>query len=214
MTGLRDALAGLPAVARWSLLGAGGLLVALLIGAGGWTFLERRESAARLALATAVGTYRQAMADRGESQFATAAASLREFVSSYPRSSVAAQAWYFLGNVEYERRDYDAALKAFGEAAGRDTGSVGALSRLGTGYAWEAKGNPTRALEAYAEALKGRTSQDFLYAELLLASARAQELLNQPTAAVETYRRLLRQIPDHPRAGDIRIRLGSLQSGA
>lgn len=213
MTGLRDALAGLPPAARWSLLGVGGLVVALLIGGGVWTFLERREAQARLAFATTAATYRQAMVEPTEAQLTAAASALSQFLGAYPRSSVAPQAWYFLGNVEYQRRAYDPALKAFEEAARRDSGTVGTLSRLGAGYAWEAKEDPARALEAYREALKGRGPKDFLYAELLQATARAHELLNQPAAAIDTYRRLLKEIPDYPRAGDVRIRLAALGAG-
>lgn len=213
MTGLRDALAGLPPAARWSLLGFGGLVVALLIAGGVWTFLERREAQARLAFATTAATYRQAMVQPTEAQLTAAASALSQFLGAYPRSSVAPQAWYFLGNVEYQRRAYAPALKAFEEAARRDSGTVGTLSRLGAGYAWEAKEDPARALEAYREALKGRGPKDFLYAELLQATARAHELLNQPSAAIDTYRRLLKEIPDYPRAGDVRIRLAALGAG-
>lgn len=214
MTPVREALAGLPPLARWGLLGLGGLFLALLLGAGVWTVLQRREAAAHLAFADAANTYRQAMAEPSEGQLGAAARALNQFLTDYPRSSVGGQAWYFLGNVEYQRRAYDPALKAFEEAARRDQGTVGALSRLAAGYAWEAQGDPTRALATYREALTGRGPKDFLYAELLLATARAHELLNQRPAAIDAYRRFLKDLPDSPRAGEIRSRLASLGAGA
>src|SRR5262249_61625913 len=112
-----------------------------------------------------------AMAPGEEARLPDVAKALTEFLQSYPRSAPAAQAWYFLGNVEYRRGAPDAALAAFGEAARRDAGSVGLLSRLGAGYAWEAKKDPARALGAYQDALKGRRPKDFLYAESLLGVA-------------------------------------------
>ncbi|MBI2466936.1 MAG: tetratricopeptide repeat protein [Candidatus Rokubacteria bacterium] len=214
MTAVREALAGLPPLARWGLLGLGGLILALLVGAGVWTFLERREAAGRLAFADAANTYRQAMAEPGEAQVAAAAGVLTQFLKDYPRSAVAGQAWYFLGNLEYQRRAYDQALNAFEEATRRDGGTLGALSRLAAGYAWEAKGDAARALETYREALKDRGPTDFLYAELLLSTARTHEVLNQRDAAVSAYRRFLKDVPGSPRAGEVRGRLASLGAGA
>ena len=207
-------LAGLPPVARWAVLGVGGLLLVLAIVAGVWTFLQHREVSAHRAFATASAAYRQVMASGEEPRLADAAQALTQFLKDYPRSADAAQAWYSLANVEYRRGRHDAALAAFGKAAGRDSGSVGALSRLGIGYVWEAKKDPARALAAYEATLKGRGPKDFLYAELLLAAARVQEEMKQPAAAVETYRRLLKDVPDSSRAEEARTRLAILGASA
>jgi len=212
--GLWRALASLPAAARWGILSVGGLLVVLLIGAGGWAFLQQRETAARRAFASVTTTYRQAMASSHEASLAGAADALSQFLSAYPRSHAAAQAWYLLGNVHYQRRGLDAALAAFGEASRRDSGSVGALSRLGSGYVWEAKGEPSRALEEYKGALTGRDAKDFLYGDLLLAAARVQEELKQPAAAIESYKRFLKDVPSSTRADEVRIRLAILGARA
>ncbi len=211
---MRDWLAGLPPVARRVVLGVGGLLVVLLVWVGIWSVIQQREVSARRAFAVVNATYRQAMAPGEEARLADVAKSLREFLKDSPRSAAAAQAWYFLGNVEYRRGAPDAALAAFGEAARRDGGSVGALSRLGAGYAWETKNEPARALAAYQEVLKDRGPKDFLYAELLLSVARVQEQLKQPAAAVETYRRLLKDVPDSARAEEARARLAILGAAA
>lgn len=207
-------LAGLPPVARWAALGVAGLLVVLVIWIGVWAFLQHREASAHRAFATASAAHRQAMASGEEPRLADAAQTLMQFLKDYPRSAGAAEAWYLLANLEYRQGRYDAALAAFGEASGRDHGSVGALSRLGSGYAWEAKKDPTRALAAYEAALKGRGPKDFLYAELLLATARVQEELKQPAAAVQSYRRLLKDAPESSRAEEARTRLAILGAGA
>lgn len=208
-------LAGLPPAARWTVLGVGALLVALVGTVIVWTFLQHRGASARRGFAAAGTAYRQAMAATGETApLAEAEQTLKQFLRDHARSASAAQAWYFLGNVEYRRGAQDAAIAAFAEAARRDTGSVSVLSRLGAGYAWEAKKDPARALEAYQEALKGRGPKEFLYAELLLGVARAQEQLTQTPAAIETYRRLLKDVPDSPRAEEVRARLAILGAAA
>jgi TolA-binding protein len=208
-------LAGLAPAARWIILGALGVVVVLAATGAAWTFLQQREASSRQASAVAAATYRTAIAPGADAkQLDEAARSLKQFVSDYPRSAGAASAWYFLGNVEYQRGNHDDAVHAFDEAARRDSGSVGVLSRLGAGYAWEAKPDPGRALTAYQEGLKGRGPKDFQSVELLLGVARAQEQLKQPAAAIETYRRIVKEAPEAPRADEARARLAVLGASA
>ena len=49
---------------------------------------------------------------------------------------------------------------------------------------------------------------------VLLATARVQEELKQTTSAIETYRRLLKDVPDLPRADEVRSRLALLGAAA
>jgi len=211
---VRDWLAELPAVTRWILLGIGGLLAVLFLGVAVWTVLQQREASARRAFAVFTASYQQAMAAGDDARLADVAKTLTAFLKDHPRSAPAAQAWYLLGNLEYRRGAHDAALAAFGEAERRDGGSVGALSRLGAGYVWEAKNEPARALEAYQGVLKARGPKDFLFGESLLAVARVQEQLKQPDAAIESYRRLLKEAPDSVRAEEARARLAILGAAA
>ncbi len=208
-------VAGFSPVARWAVLGVVAFLVLLLATAAAWGLLQHRQASARQAYALTSTAYREAMgADASETQLADAEKAIKQFLNDYPRSPQAAQAWYALGNVEYRRGAHDAAVAAYGEAARRDSATVGILSRLGVGYAWEAKKDPTRALQAYQEALKDRGAKDFLYAEALLGVARTQEQLSQTPAAIETYRRLLKEVPASPRAEEARARLAILGAAA
>ena len=176
--------------------------------------LEHRETVAQRAFGSASVLYRQAAASNQDQALRGAVDALKQFLNDHPRSGAAAQAWYLLGNLEYRRRALDTALAAFQEASRRDSGSVGVLSRLGAGYVWEAKREPQRALEVYQAALKGRDSKDFAYGELLLALGRVQEELQERDAAVETYRRFLRDVPASGRAEEVRIRLAILGASA
>ncbi|MGH7266663.1 MAG: tetratricopeptide repeat protein [Candidatus Rokuibacteriota bacterium] len=214
---VRQVLGGLPPALRWSALGLIGFLVAVAVGLAVWLFLDHRADAARQAFGSASAAYRRTMAAAtpDEAALRGAAESLRQYVKDHPRSAQAGQAWYFLGNLEYQRRDFDAARAAFDEAIRRSpAGTLGTLARLGLGYAWEARGDPQQALAAYQGALDGRTAKDFLYPELLLATARTQEELKQTAAAIETYRRLLKDVPDLPRADEVRSRLALLGASA
>jgi TolA-binding protein len=206
---VRDLWAGLPPLARGLVAAIAGLLLVLLAGAGVWSLLERREAAAARALGTAASQYREALASRQESQLAGAAATLDQFVKDWPRSRHAAEGWLLLGNVEYERRNFDAALRAF-ERAAAGRGSIATLGRLGLGYAAEAKGDLTRALGIYAELLKGQAPQGFLYGDVLLAKGRVEEGLAKRAEAIETYRLLLKDTPTSQAADLARTRLAML----
>ena len=63
-------------------------------------------------------------------------------------------------------------------------------------------------------ALTRLQSADFLYEETLMGLARAEELSGKLVEARETYRRILRELPQTRRADDIRWRLASLESRA
>jgi tetratricopeptide (TPR) repeat protein len=143
-----------------------------------------------------------------------AAKALRGFLDGHSSTRAGQQAWYLLGQVEFRRQQWDAASTAFAEAARRDGGTISTLGRLGQGYAQEAKGEPSRALEAYQEALTGRGPKDFLYGDLLLAKARAQELAKDSTGAVATYKQYLKDLPSSDRVEDVRIRLALLGSAS
>ena len=214
MRGIWNTIADLPGAVRWAILGVAGLILLVLAGSGAWAFLEHRETVAQRAFGSASVLYRQAVASNQDQALRGAVDALKQFLNDHPRSGAAAQAWYLLGNLEYRRRALDTALAAFQEASRRDSGSVGVLSRLGAGYVWEAKREPQRALEVYQAALKGRDSKDFAYGELLLALGRVQEELQERDAAVETYRRFLRDVPASGRAEEVRIRLAILGASA
>jgi TolA-binding protein len=211
---VRDWLAEQPSLARWVLLGVGGLLLAFFLGLAVSFVLQQREASARRAFAVITASYQRAMTGGEELGLAEVAKSLSAFLKGHPRSTLAPQGWFLLGNVQYRRGANDAALVAFGEAARRDRGTVGALSRLGGGYAWEAKNDPVRALEAYQGVLQERGPRDFLFGEALLGVARAQEALKQSDAAIASYRRLLKEAPYSPRAEEARARLAILGAAA
>jgi tetratricopeptide (TPR) repeat protein len=207
---IREILAGLSPLGRWGVLCGSGVILALLLGAGVRAYWQQREAAAAQGFAEAAAVYQTAATEATPESQGRAADRLKEFVKAYPRSAVSAQAWYMLGNAEYRRGANDAALAAFDEASRLGRGSLAALSRVGTGYAAEAKGDLPKALEAYQGVLRERDPKDFLYGEVLLAVARVQEQMKQPAQAIESYRKYLKGSPPAARAEEAKIRLALL----
>jgi tetratricopeptide (TPR) repeat protein len=212
VTGTRAWLGALPALLRWTLLAAASALLLVLIGAGVWNWLGRREAAAQQQLGLVIVAAQRAVVSGQSADLDTAAKALGAFLSSQSGTRAGQQAQYLLGQVEYRRRQWDAAAAAFGEVARRDRGSLGALSRLGQGHAYEAKGDPARALEVYQQALGVIGPKDFLYGDLLLAKARTQEQTKDSTGAIASYKQYLKDLPSAERAQDVRIRLALLGS--
>jgi tetratricopeptide (TPR) repeat protein len=206
-------LEALPSWLRWTVVAGLVVLLGLAAAAAVWTYLDRREAGARRDLVGVTATYRQSMTSRQEAALKAAAETLNRFLKDQPRSRVAMQAWYFLGNVESQRRNPDTALAAYEQAMRGSDGTITRLSRLGSAYAWEAKGDLPRALDAYTGALDGLGPSHFLYAELLLGKARSQERLGRRAEAVETYRKLVGEVPGFPRAEEVRMRLALLAGG-
>jgi tetratricopeptide (TPR) repeat protein len=201
-----------PRVPRWLLAGGVGVLLLAVLGLGAWFWAEARER-------RAVGLYleplaRLAMTRGGELSAEARAAIARELESAlgqYPSASMAPEAAYELGNLRYAERDWAGARGAWEiVSAQAQSPTLKTLARAGIGYAWEAEGNLAKAREAYSQALAGVRPGEFYFEELLMALARAQEQSGDKTAAVETYRRLLRERPGSLRADEARSRLASL----
>ncbi len=89
------------------------------------------------------------------------------------------------------------AVAAFAEASRRDRGSIGRLSRLGQGYAYEAKGDAAQAPSRCTSRPWAVGPKDFLYGDFLLAKARAQELAKDQAGAD----RDLQAVPEGPAFG-------------
>jgi tetratricopeptide (TPR) repeat protein len=196
---------------RW--LAAAGVVLALLALAavGGWLWSDAR---GRRAAAVYADPLMRLAAARGSSLApetrAGLARDLEAALARQPSAGPAAQAAFELGSLRAAERDWPRARSAWEVAAARGTGTLRVLAQAGIGYAWEAERNLPKALEAYRAALQGLQPADFHYEELLLAVARVHETAGDKAAAVETYRRLLKDAPGSPRAEDVRIRLASL----
>ncbi len=199
---------------RWVLAAGVGLLVLLGLGFGAWSWYSAAQSRGLQEVAEASALAQEAVAPQAPAaQRDAAARKLEEVITRYPSNRLIPQAAYHLGNLRYQARAYEAARGAYTLALAKGArGTLAALCRLGIGYAWEAQGKYEEALAAYQDALGHLSAADFLYEETLMAVARADELAGKLDQARETYRRILREVPQTRRANDIRRRLASLES--
>ncbi len=202
--------AELPTGWRWGGL-AGGLLLGAALAGLAWYALAVRERAGHEAFARPAALYRQALAEPPATPPGEAVKALREFIAAHPRHPVTSQAWYDLGNLLYRTGAHDEAREAFAHAAQQGKGDLVALSRLGIGYAWEGKGDYTRALEAYRDGGTTLRHGEFLYGEFLLGIARSQEQLRQREDAIKTYRQFLKDLPRSIWADEVKARLARLE---
>jgi tetratricopeptide (TPR) repeat protein len=193
-------------------VGAGVVVVALIV-VGAWAWYRSQESRGEAALASATVLVQQATPQAAPEARGTAIAALEAVLRDHPRFSGAAQAAYQLGNLRYASGAYAQARGAYEVAMAKGgPASLRALSAVGVGYTWEAEKNYANAAAAYEAALKAMAPKAFLYEETLMALARVQELGGKPGAAVETYQRLLKEIPDTRRADDLKTHLANLKS--
>jgi tetratricopeptide (TPR) repeat protein len=198
-------------------LGLIAVAVLVAVGAlalGGWAWWQSQQAQGAMALAAATDLAQAAQAP-GASPAARAAAiqALEAVIAQHPRYAGVPQAAYRLGNLRYAAGEYAAARGAYQVALAQGaSGTVRTLAAVGIGYTWEAEKDLAKAQTAYEAALTGLAPTDFLYEGILLDLARVQEFGGRREAAIATYQRLLKDVPDSRRGDDVRTRIASLQS--
>jgi len=191
------------------------ILAAVGLGWGGWmVWSTRAESHGAVALAQARFLLAQAQAPNAVPEAKERAQkALEDVVAEYPRLSSGAQAAYQLGNLRFAAGQYPQARAAFQVARSRArSASLTSLASLGIGFAFEAEKNYEAAEKSFAETVKGAGPKDFLYEEAMSDMARVQELGGKRAAALETYQKILKELPDGRRAEELRARVATLQS--
>jgi tetratricopeptide (TPR) repeat protein len=185
--------------------------VAAVVG-GGWFWLDTQARRAAEAYSEAFAQVRDARNPQAPPAAKLAAAQALEGVMARHPSAVGAPTAAFeLGNLRYDAREWAAARGAYELAAVASAApTIRMLARASIGYTWEAERNFAKAAEAYQAAGAGLKPRDFMFEELLLDLGRVQELSGKKPEAIETYKKLLVDLPGSPRAGDVRIRLASL----
>ena len=202
---------------RWGRWAGLGLIILAVVGLswGGWMlWTTRAESHGAVALAQARSLLAQAQAPNAVPEAKERAQkALEDVVAEYPRLSSGAQAAYQLGNLRFAAGQYPQARAAFQVARSRArSASLGSLASLGIGFTFEAEKNYEAAEKSFAETVKGAGPKDFLYEEAMSDMARVQELGGKRAAAVETYQKILKDLPDGRRAEELRARVAMLQS--
>jgi len=200
----------------WAIYGAAVVLVIGIVW-GGWALWKTRyetQGAFALTQARALASQSQAPGASPDAR-QRAEKALQDVITEYPRLSSIGQAAYLLGSLRFASGQYAAARSSF-ELAGDRAGSptLAALAALDVGYCWEAEKNYEAAEKAYRAAISNGNPTNFLYEEVMIDIARVQDLGGKTTAAVETYQRLLKDLPESRRAEEFRSRMASLRAPA
>lgn len=193
-------------------IAAGAVVALALLGTGAWLWSAGRTQRGTAAYAETLMRHRASESpDVGPEARETAMRDLERILAEYPTNAMAPQAAYLLGNLRFVSGQYDRARAAYQVTVARSGGgTIATLARAGMGYAWEAERKLPEAIQAFETAVADLKPTAFYYEELLADLARVQELSGKKDAAVATYRRMLKDFPRSPRAGEIRTRLGSL----
>jgi tetratricopeptide (TPR) repeat protein len=121
----------------------------------------------------------------------------KDLIEQYPRSHAATTAHYRLGNLYFNRSEFDAAIGAYGDFLKKapPQSDLVTLAYDGLGACYEAKKDFSKALESYERALKADAASSF---EGLNFSnvARIYEAMNNPAKAAEFYRKALSKTTD------------------
>ena len=200
----------------WMIWGVAALAV-IGVAWGGWTLWKTRyETQGSIALTQARALAAQSQAPGAPAETRQRAEkALQDTITEYPRLSSVGQAAYLLGSLRFASGQYAGARSAFELARSKASSrTLAALAALDVGYCWEAEKNYDAAEKAYQSAISGANPKSFLYEEAMLDIARAQDLGGKRAAAIETYQRLLKDVPDSRRAEEFRSRMASLQSPA
>jgi tetratricopeptide (TPR) repeat protein len=194
---------------------SGAALVAVLLLTGGAWFwysasLERGQSLHAEALAQAA-TARGANANPAAADRAIAA--LDAALTQASQAPLAAQSAYALGDLRYEKREYGAARAAYGIALAKtSSATMRTLARAAIAATWEAERKFSDAVTVYEAAVADGEASAFYKEELLIGLARNQELAGRRDEAIQTYQRVLKDVPKAQlrRESEVRGRLASL----
>ena len=210
-------MSGLPAwrpSPRALLLGGAVVLALVLIVGGGWfwysTQVERAQTVHAEALAQAAAA-RSPQA--GPEAKRGAMASLDKALTSASSAPLAAQSAYMLGDLRYEAGDLPGARAAYQIALAKtSSGTMRTLARAAVAATWEAERKFAEAVTAYTAALADEKAGRFYYEDLLIGLARNQELAGRMDEAIQTYQRVLKDVPKAQlrREPEVRGRLASL----
>jgi tetratricopeptide (TPR) repeat protein len=195
-----------------TLVAAGlGLLLLLIVAGGAWLWSSAQQERAQTLHAEALARVAAVRGGQNPGASADAVRALESALAQAPGAGLAAQSAYELGNLRFDGGAYPAARSAYEIAALKATsGTIRTLARAGVAATWEAQRDYAKSVDAYAAAVAGEKPGQFYYEDLLLGLGRAQELAGRRDEAVQTYRRLLKEVPKLQRESEVRGRLASL----
>ena len=198
-----------------TLVGIGvGVLVLIALGGGTWFWYSAQQERGQGLHAEALARAAQARASQAPAATkASAMTALDGALTAASSAPLAAQSAYALGDLRFDGGDYAAARAAYGVALAKTTSpTVRTLARAAIAASWEAERKFPEAIVAYTAALAADKDAPFYAEDLLIGLARSHELAGQKDVAIQTYERVLKEVPKAKlrRESEVRGRLASL----
>jgi tetratricopeptide (TPR) repeat protein len=206
---------------REFLIGTSGLLLLVLIAVGVRACFENREEEAQDLLAKVRAllpssatadplTGMRVQKPTGPEREQEAMSALKEIVADYGGTLSGQQSRLLLGQIYYDRGDYDAALRIYEEFLQKGEGppEMQALAWEGLAYVREAKGEYELAIPWYDDLT--RTDLSYVKPWAWMGMARCYEQTGEKEKALEAYRRLVADYPQQERAEEARARIAIL----
>jgi tetratricopeptide (TPR) repeat protein len=135
---------------------------------------------------------------------------LEDVIDNYRRTSACPVARILLGQIYYEKGEYDKAIETYEDflKTGNQKPELTALAWEGLAYSHEAKEDFTKALGCYEELTQMTLSnvQGWAY----LGLARCYERVQEYEKALDAYRTLLADQPQHPKAPEVRATIARI----
>jgi tetratricopeptide (TPR) repeat protein len=199
----------------WMLAGiAAAVIVAIAIGGYFWMRQHQDTAAEELShhgMAMLSQASPTAPPPRPE-QMQQAAETFRKVIAEYPRSSVAPQAAYMLGNLLSDLKDWEGATKAYQDFINRygDHKSLIPLVYQRLAYAQLSQGKLDEAQNTFQMITKmsNPPNKDHALYEL----ARVHEALQRPEGALAYYQELIKDHPQSPYTEEATIRIKTLDA--
>lgn len=180
---------------RTRIYAGAGIFMLLILMAGGWYFYQLNyETSAGKLYNRVFDAATKADPSSGDT---AAIQGYKDLIAKYPRSDAAVMAYYRLGNLNFSRKDFDAAIAAYQEFLKKASpqSDLVTLANSGLGNCQEAKKDFSKALEFYEKAIKTSTAASFEalnYGNI----ARIHEQMKNPAKAAEFYRKALAKTTD------------------
>jgi tetratricopeptide (TPR) repeat protein len=216
MTGIVDTLPAWVLARRpapRTLLAVGlGVVAVILVAGGAWFWYSAQQERAQAVHADALAQASTARTAQATAEAkAGAMRALESALAQAPGAPLAAQSAYELGGLRFDAGQYGPARAAYEIALAKGGGvTIQTLARAGIAATWEAERDFAKGIEAYRAALTDQKPGQFYYEDLLLGLGRTQEMAGRRDDAIQTYRRLLKEVPKMQRESEVRGRLASL----
>lgn len=136
----------------------------------------------------------------------------RKVLAEFPRSSVAPQAAYMLGNLLSDLKDGEGAIRAYQDFLARygDHRSLAPLVYQRLAYAQLSQGKVEEGEKTLAAIVKieGAPNKD----QALFELAKINEIFNRPEGALARYQEIMKDYPHSPFANEASVRIKTLDA--